>query len=381
MKKNLGKIVVLLLFAIALSARSDLADYGFHIDKKTIYTKEAVEVTFTATQKDQKDAMFFILNPKPSSKYKIELLTQESKKLSYHNYAATFRFVVFPLVSGDIDVDFDFIIKVASDDVMAQIYTGDYSRVKWVEMPSIPVKIPPLRLHVKPLKEKVDLVGDFKIDSHLQASQTNQYGAANISYVLSGTGYVNDDLKLLENVSGATIFSDIKDEISKYTAQGLKIKRDFSYALIAQKDFVIPALTLKAYSPTKNKYYTLSTQAYPIKITSINPDTLVDDKDFPKENGYDLSTLKNIFIAIIIFLAGFITARLSSEFKFKKVTKKHRFRDIKDAKSPKELIIVLLQNYKNRDIQEYINELERLEYKSSQRSFNAIKEEILKKFM
>ncbi|MBU0631604.1 BatD family protein [bacterium] len=376
MKKNLGKILLFLIFPLIVSA--DLATYSLTSNKKDVYTKEAVEITFTALQKDHTDEMFFFLEPKKSDKYEIALLDTNTKKISYHNQTTSFKYLLFPLKEGEIDVEFDFTIKVASDDAVAQIYTGGRNNVKWIDTTDTKVKIKPLRLHVKPLKEDVQLVGDFSITSNIQSTNVNSYGSANIRYTLSGVGYNEKEFDLLKKIDDVTIFSEVSDDILKNKSEGSEIKREFSYALVAKKDFTIPSLIIKAYSPKYNRYYTLKTESYDIKVSSIDPSTLVDDKEFPQEKDYDFTTLKDIFIASLIFLAGFVTAKLSSDIRFKKSAKKQKFKDIKDAKTAKELILVLLQNYKESHLIKYIDELEAAQYKHSGRSFKEIKNEILK---
>lgn len=381
MKKNLGKILLFLIFPLVMSANTDLATYSLTSNKKDLYKKEAVEITFKAEQKDHTDEMFFFLEPRKSDNYRIELLDKNTKKIAYHNQITTFKYLLFPLKEGNIDVKFDFIIKVASDDAVAQIYTGGRNNVKWMDTTDTKVDVKPLRLHVKPLQEDVDLVGDFTITSKIQSTEINRYGSANIKYYLSGVGYNEKEFNPLKSIDGVTIFSEINDNYLNNTKDGYQMKREYAYALVSDKDFKIPAIKIKVYSPKQNRYYTLSTKEYDIKVSSIDPATLVDSKEYPLEKSYDFTTLKNIFIAIAIFMAGFISAKLSSNISFKRAGEKQKFKDIKETKTPKELILLLLQNYQNHEIQDYINELELLEYKKSDKSFKEIKAEILKKFM
>ena len=381
MKKNLGRILIFLIFPLALFADTGLATYSLVSNKKEAYQKEAVELTFTAVQKDHTENMFFFLEPKKSDKYEIQLLDNETKKISYHNSTSTFKYLLFPLQEGDIAIDFDFTIKTASDDAVAQIYTGGRNNVKWIETTDTKVKIKPLLLHVKALKERVDLVGDFGITSAIQSEKINQYGSANVKYILSGVGYNEKEFKILKKIDGVTQFSEISDDYLKNTKEGYEMKREFSYALVSDKDFTVMPVEIKAYSPTKKQYYTIKTARYDIKVSKIDTSTLVDDKEFPQEKSYDFTLLKEIAVAALIFLAGFTTARLSPAVGFNRFFQKTKLKDIKDAKTPKELILVLLQNYQNHGIEAFIDELELLEYKKSVKSFKEVKNELLKKFM
>ena len=108
MKNNLGKLYLLLLFPFFLFANSDLASYTLTSNKKDVVEKEAVEVTFTASQKDHTNTMFFFLEPHKSSDYEIILLDKYTQTVSSHNNLTTFKYLLFPLKAGEIHVDFDF---------------------------------------------------------------------------------------------------------------------------------------------------------------------------------------------------------------------------------------------------------------------------------
>jgi len=380
MKKNLGKIILFLLLPFALFGDSNLASFALSTNKKDALIKEPVEITFSADQKDHTNSMFFFLEVKKSDAYEVVLVDQITKKISNHNSSTTFKYLLFPLKSGDINVDFDFTIKVASDGGLAKVYTGGRDNVKWMDTVNSKIEVPTLHLHVSPLSEKVDLVGDFTLDAKLQKSDINQYGSANIRYTLSGAGYNEKSLQMLSKIANVTAFSQVTDIASKATPNGYEIKREYSYALRSKNNFTIPAIEVKAYSPKQNKYYTLKSQSYDIKVSSIDPKTLVDNKEFPPSKSYDFENLKDIGIALLIFLAGFVSAKIAPSLNFKRV-KKQKFQDIKESKTPKELIIILLQNYKSSISEKYIKELELLEYKKSERSFQKIKSDLLKNIM
>jgi hypothetical protein len=380
MKKNLGKIILFLLLPFTLFGDSNLASFSLTSNKKDVVIKEPVLITFKADQKDHTSAMFFFLEAKKSDAYEVLPLDQITTKTSKHNVSTTFKYLLFPLKSGDIDVDFDFTIKVTSDGDLVQVYTGGKDNIKWMDTVNSKIEVPTLHLHVSPLSEKVDLVGDFTLDAKLQKSDINQYGSANIRYTLSGAGYNEKSLQMLSKIADVTAFSQVTDIASKATPNGYEIKREYSYALRSKKNFTIPAIEIKAYSPKQNKYYTLKSQSYDIKVSSIDPKTLVDNKEFPLSKSYDFENFKDIGIALLIFLAGFVSAKIAPRLSFKRV-KKQKFQDIKESKTPKELIIVLLQNYKSPITETYIKELELLEYKKSQRSFQKIKSDLLKNIM
>ena len=379
MKKNLGRLFLLLLLPLLAFAQSELATHTLSVSKQSPYVKEAVEITFTAVQKDHEYVMFFFLESHQSDNYEITLLNKATKKIGYHNYMTTFTYLLFPLKPGKINVDFEYTIKTASDKAVAQVYIGSRDNVKWIDTDDTVMPKQSVRLDIKALPKGIELVGDFKIKSVLKSSTIDQFSTAQVVYTLNGVGYVNKGLSPLHKVDNVTIFEDTHDEAFKITKNGQVLEREYLYALSADDDFVIPAVKIKAYSPRTQKFYTLSADAYPIRVKKLDPSTLLDDKESPTSDTVDFTWLVNIIIGIIIFISGFITAKLSENISFGWLQREKKFQDIKTAVDAKSLLFIMIRNYKSSMMQPYIDRLEAIAYtKENKRSFKQIKKEILK---
>jgi hypothetical protein len=379
MNKTLGKILLLLTIPILLFSDIKQVEFTLSANKTSAYIKEALEITFVANQLDHTDVMFFFLEPIKSEEYEIKLLHKKTTELSYHNYTTTFTYLLFPLKAKHILVDFDFVIKVASDEAIAQVYQGGRDNTKWIDTIDRHIPIKPLNIDVKELPKDIDLVGDFTLNSKLLKSEITQYDAANITYKLTGTGYKNKDLNIINDIKNTTIFSQINDSSNTLTKDGYKISRQFNYAIVSKETFTIPIVELKAFSPKKNRFYTLKSDAKEIKVTKLDISSLTDEKDSPKEEHINSEFLQNIITAILIFLSGYFTAKFEPYLIFK-VKKSARFQDIKEAKDENSLILILLNSYNKKDISVFVDELERLKYKKSTKSFEQIKTLILEEF-
>jgi BatD DUF11 like domain len=380
MKNNLGRLAVFLIFPLLLLADSNLATYTLDASSTNVVTKEAVLVTCKVHQIDHSNGMYFFLKPKKNEKYKLIFLNETTTDITKRDTTSIFKFLLFPLKEGDITIDFNLSVQIADVTAFSDFYTGANENIKMMDAITKQIPIKPLHFHVNPLVQKVDLVGDFTLKSELQKNKINQNGAANIRYTLQGRGYEEDFKQPLGPIAGVTAFSQITNESFKSTPNGNELKREFAYALTSNKSFTIPSLEVKAYSPKLKKYYSLKTQDYNINVSSIDPATLLDKKDSPQAKTLDFTWIKQFAIAVAIFLAGFISAKLQPSFHFKR-EKKERFSDIKKATSAKELILVLMQNYAAYNIKEFIDELEALEYKKSGKNFKDLKTKLLKKLM
>lgn len=379
MKKNPGKTIMLalLLWSSQLLA-SHLADFTLTANKQSAYVKEPVEITFTATQADRTNNMFFFLEPQKSDDYEIELLRKDIVDNTTHHNVTTFRYVLFPLRSGNIDVVFRFTVKTASDRGVAHAYVEDHDDSVGIRTDATQIAVSPLSLAVKGIKEPVDLVGDFTLKHTIDHTETNAYDTVNLTYTLTGIGYKNTLRHLLRPIEGVTIFSDRDDTQSKLTPDGYRQQQVFTYALSAQKDYTIPALTLRAFSPKKQRYYTLSAPEFTIQVHPIDTQELLDQIASPASKKIDFAGVMMWLTYLLIFAAGFITARLlPRKLVFKR--KKKRFEDIRAAKDPKSLIVLLVNRYRTEETEPFITQLETLAYsQKGKSSFKKLKASLLK---
>ncbi|QSZ42423.1 hypothetical protein GJV85_09990 [Sulfurimonas aquatica] len=377
MNNTLGRYIILFtLLFLTLDANNKLATFDLISNKYTPYIKEAVEIKLTTQQVDRELNMFYFLKPKESSEYHIVLLNKKAEEPEYHYKKAEYIYLLFPLKSGEIKVEFDFTIKVASDEAVAQVFQGSRDNVKWIETIDTKVNLTPITLHVKELKKEVDLVGDFTITSELKNSSIHSYESANIVYTLNGVGYHNFSTTPINSIENVELFSDITKHYDKATSQGYDIHRDFNYALVSANSFIVPSQKIECYSPKKDTYYTLSTQEYKVDVKQMGISTLVDEVDHPK-NSNDYRYLLDYLIYISIFIAGFISAKLiPSNFTYYN----DEFKDIKDSKNAKELLYLLLHKYYKQEFKDQYEILNDIVYNKKNKSeYKKVKQEVLKR--
>ena len=380
MKKNLGRVLTLLLILHTLLAASPLASYKLFSNKTQAYTKEAVKITFVASQIDHTDHMFFLLKPQKSPDYKIQLLEKTNADKRNHYAQTSFTYLLFPLTQKDIDVHFQWSIQTASDSAVAQSYIDDHDGGKAIQTNTTQINVKPLHLHIKKIPTDVDLVGDYRLTAHCDTLKTTEYKDVNLVYTLEGEGYIGSKKEILPSQKGVTRFSEIHDAYKLTTANGYKIKRVFTYALSAKDDFTIAPLQLKVFSPSKQRVYTLTAPSYSIQVTQIDPLSLLDAKNAPQggTQWFSIENFKDFFIYALLFVSGFLTAKFS-EFEFKKEKREKKFQDIKATKKPQELLMLLLSKYRTFYVEDVVEALEKLQYGESSKNFTQIKSELLKK--
>ena len=380
MKKNLGKIGLLFLLLQSLLFANSLARYTLTSNKQSVMLKEPLTITFTVEQKDKNDNMFFLLEPKKSKDYEIKLLKSSNNDTQSHHAKASFTYVLFPLTVKKIVVSFDFNLQTASDKALTQSYVDDHDGSKAIQKINHHIVLKPLIITVENVPKEIDFYGDFSLKTKLDKTKVSAYEDVNILYTIEGTGYKNTKNSLLPQIPMVSSFNDTHNIYAKLTNKGYKTKRVYTYALSSTENFKVPPQHFRAYSFTKHKLYTLNSPSYTIHVRPIDPRTLLDKTDAPNEKTYfTLQEIKKYFIYAMIFLFGFISAKLT-EFEFIKKEKEGKFQDIRNAKNAKDLVLILINNYRNFEIKEFVVKLEKIEYKQSSQSFKEVKKEILQVF-
>ncbi len=379
MKKSLGRSILLFFLFLSYTQAQELASYKLSANKTTAYTKEAITLTFETKQEDYTDNMMFTLEPKKSSDYKIILLNKTVDDKKKHHASAKFTYLLFGLKAKKIAVDFDFIVRTASDQAVANSFVDDHDDSIATQTHDTTLSIKPLQITIKPLKHPVDFVGDFTLKAHIPQTKINQYESANIIYTLQGKGYYAQTFQPIHEIKNVTIFSEVNDLFKKNTQEGYAIKREYIYALSAKKDFTIAAVNLLAYSPTKNSYYTLATPQYNIKVEAIDTSKLLDNEEYPNETPLiHLESLKQYFIYLMLFFSGYLTAKLQTP-RLRKNKHSKEYNAIEKTENPKALLFTLINLHKEQLLKQEMQDLEEILYQNAEHDFHAIKKKILKK--
>ncbi|HZY39587.1 MAG TPA: BatD family protein [Mucilaginibacter sp.] len=181
--------------------------------------------------------------------------------------------ILFPERSGDLTVDplgmtFIVSVPVQSSDPFAQFFQ-DTRQEKYV------AKSAPVAIHVKPLPEAgkpasfTGAVGSFSIESSVDKAELKANDALNYRVKVTGSG----NIKLLKTLA-ANFPADFEKYDPKITdtvnenENGVSGSRFYNYLLIPrhQGDYNIDPLQFSYFNPVTNRYVTLSTKGFHIKV-------------------------------------------------------------------------------------------------------------------
>ncbi len=372
MKQNLGNLRGFLLFLLFTSSlhTSPLCDYHFEVSNNTPFVKEGVKVTFFARQKDRSTVMFFELNAEKNNDFELHLIKKQEDKSAYHDTKIIYKYLLYPLKEGEISLKFDFKVSQASDKSMEEFASGNRDVIKPMMTDETKIALTPLQFSVKQVPKQTDLYGDYTLKMNLKNTSLDAYEQLNVTYTIQGKGYPSKIKNLLPPIDGVEMFFEVEES--------LKGRQVFHYALTTQKDFTLPAVTLKGFSPKNGKTYTLKTAPQEIKVVQQSTKSLLDAEDSLPDTAFNWASLLPIINGLVLFVAGFITAKLNLLEKWRKKMPQEnpmhlKIKEVKEAKS----LLKLLLSTKNNAYKEEIRALEDIIYHDSKESLKAIKEKLL----
>ncbi len=379
MKKNPGSLLTTLIFVLLSITVVYADDFSskFTLSTATPYVKEAVIMKLDLVQTDHSKVMFFKFSPKKSDDYEFYRLNIKEED-AYHAAKVYYTYLIYPKRAGDIAITFDLIKMVTTDEKVAYSFSGDRDNIKGLNKKDIPVELPPLKLRVKPLPKGTLIVGDFTLEQMLKKREAKSFEPLPFTITIKGNGYPPILTGIIPDSEEFTLFKETAITHSSRSIQGTKSSVTYPMALSAKQSFHLPAITLKAFNPKTEKSYNLTIPKEHFTITQPDQSTLLDKIDSPKPLQSNWSWLGTLLGYLIVFVAGFLTAK---SFKWsprrkQKSTVDAITEEIQAVNDPKELLALLIAT----DARRYKNAIEKLEeslYGKKKYDLKRIKKELL----
>jgi hypothetical protein len=377
-KNNLGKRSLHLFFFLLsfLTLQAEDFTYTFNVDQATPYVKEPILLTLDLNQTNHDIVLLFNFNIHKSEDYTFQRLDIR-KTESYHDAKIHYVYLIYPLKSGDINITFDLIKKVTTDESLAYSFSGDRDNVKKLVTTDTRINLPPLQLRVKPLPEGTVLVGDFALTYDIKKHQAKAFEPLPFQVNIKGKGYPPLVETLLPKEGNFTRFTEKPIVKSVATQRGTQSTVTYPMALSHSQSFTLSSILLKAFDPKTEKSYALEIPSQYFDIEQVDTQRLVDTVDAPELAKEDWSWLRTLLGYIVAFFAGHITA-----FSWKWSKEKHQrathplIQKIRNCKDEKALLQVLIAA-DNRDFTSSIEKLEASLYGNGKINFNKVKQDSL----
>ena len=383
MKNTRGKLLLLLLIiSLPLMAKeSKYCSYSIESSAQELYVNEALHVHFKSRQKLHNEVMFFDLKPLQSDDYTIVMLNEKRHEFNYHDAEKSFDFLIMPKHSGSIDISFDFQIRRATDEGVAQAYTGSRDNVKPIPTIKVAIDTPTIRLHVKKHTKNIQAVGEFNLTMSVDKTDSDSYDALNVVYTLDGTGYLDENFEPIKSIDDTSIFKGKKETPKRSTKEGYIYHKEWSYAIVASKNFTLDSVHLNYFDTATQSYKSSITEAKNITIKALDISTLIDDKEAP-DSHIEFKNYVHYLYYLLFFIAGFLGAKLQEYLpeKFKRSNKDICCEAIKKSSSAQEMLKAVMPYMNRADIQNEVTMLESAIYSNTHKvKLQTLKESLIKK--
>ncbi len=354
--------------------------YTFNADNQNPYVKEAVVLTLDLNQTNHDVVLLFNFSIKKSKDYTFQRLDIQETD-SYHNAKIHYVYLIYPLTSGDINITFNLLKKVTTDESVAYSFSGDRDNVKGLVTTDTHITLPPLQLKVKALPVGTTLVGDFSLTHKAKKHQAKSYEPLPFQVSIKGVGYPPLLDTLLPKDGNFTRFTEKPVVKSIARTQGTQSTVTYPMALSHSKSFTLSPIVLKAFNPKTEKSYTLTVPSQHFDIRKVDVNSLVDTIDSPALLKEDWSWLKTLLGYLMVFGVGYLTA-LSWKWQKKNRSDNDNplIPKIQNCKDEKALLQVLL----SADSKRFTPSIEKLEaslYANGKINFNKVKQELLEKII
>ena len=308
----------------------------------------------------------------------------------------TYQYVIFPQEDGNFTLKPPYVrlgTRVRGRSAFSDPFFGNMGmNMNWKKLFANEIE-----LQIKPLPNKLEVYGDFRISAEVDKKEVKANKPVNLTIDIMGQGNIEDIKKFKLDIPNAVVYSDELKVSNSGITKGVVTQK---IAIVADRDFTIPALSFTFFDAKTKKSKTIKTEPINVKVIgssaqSVNP-TKIEQKTEVKsieEPKVDKTEVKSIVAEskpvekILWYVFGLISGiavTLLTLFGVKKLKGQQKkeipfIKKIKKAKTDKALFELLLP-YRDDDsvIKEALAKLEKNIYSSGTEKID--KDEILEYF-
>jgi len=378
-KHTLGSIL-LFLFFLSMPMHAENFTYDFHVDNSTPYLHEPILLSVDINQTNPEVVLFFNFAVKESKDYRAVQIDSVQDTTLHHSFIH-YLYVLYPLKEGEIDIGFDLLERVTDEHKVAYSFSGDRDDFKKLETKDRTVSVPPVHIQAKPLPAKTQLVGDFKLSYEIRQHEAEAYEPINMKVVITGEGYP----PVLDHIfpqKGDISFFRQPPAVKRFPSKkGITYRVTYTMAVSHTESFDLSALALHAFNPRTGTSYLLEVPEQHFEIHHKDRSVLLDYVDNPAPFHLDFSWFLSFLGYLLVFTAGYLSARIVKSKKKQIKTRQHPFEEkIRQSKDAKTLLQVLMAA----DRKTFSPQIEALEnglYREAKMDIKKIKQSALEKLL
>jgi hypothetical protein len=170
------------------------------------------------------------------------------------------RYILIPQTEGNFTIG-PATAKVGVADRNRRDMFGRFFGTTWTPIASNTIDV---KVNAKP--QESDLVGSFKLESHIDAQSVKANKPVNLTISIEGEGSLEDfDLDPFE-IDGVTVYADDASITTNLENNGINSRYSKHLAFISDHDFVIPAHTITVYDTQSKTLKKLEIPKYEITV-------------------------------------------------------------------------------------------------------------------
>lgn len=286
--------------------------------------------------------------PQGTDGYKAEVLTQRDRVTSGKRIQ-TFDVLITPLKTGELTVALKALVRHTT---FASIENATIGRdnVKRYDFNDETAHLPVVRIRAE--ENSADLTGTITLEAKVDKKMVRAHEPVHLSLYVRGAGNLERFVPYEVNISGVKTFAEAPQKNLTPSSEGFEGEIRQEFALVSEKNFVIPPFEMSVFDTAARKMTTLKTPSIAVEVgEGYEPQMLLDPPDLS-----DSATLKRYALyAALIVLGAILSETVRRLWKLRPRRRAKQFWD--EAKNPKELTMLLALSGEKR-YEEVIADLE-----------------------
>lgn len=349
MKQNLGRVIALMI--LSLSGWGATYEWKMLEAPQSLYVNQSGVVRYECTFSTNAAEYTIAFKPTGNERYKASVLTQRDRIVEGKR-VQTFDVLITPRQEGNIEVALDALIRHTT---FASIENASIGRdnVKKYDFDDETAHLPKVIINAK--ANAASLSGEITMEVKIDKRSVISHEPVHLSLYVRGKGNLDQFVPYELNISGVNVFAESPQIDITPSSAGYEGEIRQEFALVGEKSFVIPKMTIEVLDTATQKMKRLESEAVAIEVVQgyersnlLDPPTLRDWSGWMRYSLYG----GLVVLGIVLGEAG---RRL---WKIRPRRRSSQFYD--GAKTPKELVTLLALSGDKR----FLEVIDRLENKT-----------------
>lgn len=330
MKRSLGRLLALMILSV--SGWGATYEWKMLDAPQSLYVHQSGVVRYECTFSTNAADYTIDFKPSGNESYNASILTQRDRIVEGKR-VQTFDVLITPTKEGNIEVALDALIRHTT---FASIENASIGRdnVKKYDFDDETAHLPKVLIAAQ--ANAAALSGDLTLEVTIDKRSVVSHEPVHLSLYIRGRGNLDQYVPYELNISGVNVFAeeptrDITPDTAGFAGE---IRQEF--ALVSDKSFVIPKITIEIFDTQSQKIKHLESEAVAIEVA----------QGFERSNLLDSPALRDwsswlrysfyVLLVLVGVVLGEVARRL---WKVRPRRKRKQFYD--DAKTTKELAVLL----------------------------------------